>query len=141
MAKVIIHAGMSATGMASIQRSLDGLDDASFVFPKLHETAEHGAALLGMFAADPARHPQLRKLALAPEKLQVFVAKSRARLRRAIEAAGERTLLLASESVLNLTLSELRQMKLYFDRRGFEVRITAYVPEPGSFIATGFEML
>ena len=139
MAKVIIHAGMSATGMGSIQRSLEGLDDGRFVCPELHETLGHGTVLLGLFAADPGRHPELRKLTQQPEKLKMFVAMSRARLRRAIASAGERTLILAAESVLNMTLPELRQMKLHFVRRGLEVRVTAYVPDPHSAITTAFE--
>ena len=55
MTKCIVHVGMNATGAASIQQSLSGLDDARFLFPQLHETANHSAALVALFATDPAR--------------------------------------------------------------------------------------
>jgi hypothetical protein len=138
MKRCIVHMGMHKTGSTSIQNSLCGHSDASFVYADLG-TPNHSLPIYSLFAVHPERHHLHRAETRDPAAVAGYVERVRADLERAFESAGDRTLIVSGEDIGVLSREELGKLESHF--RGYcdELRVVGYVRPPGGFITSAFQ--
>lgn len=136
MPKSIVHAGMHETGVTAIQNALKTLDTPQHRYARLGGSPNHSAAIRSMFAADTQAQRNAAPDATAAQR---EAAANRKNLKDEIAAAGERTLILSAEAIMNLQEAELQALHSFLTRNHLEPRIVAYVCDPVTFMNSAFQ--
>jgi hypothetical protein len=134
--------GMMKTGTSSIQRSLRGFADSSFVcYEDRLRRANHGHTIFGIVEAiRPVRRG--RKLARAGKRARTeFDSQegdlpepdARERVDRAIQSLAGRSLIMTSEAMRLLTPSQIEDLAAYFQSRVSKLTVVGYVRPPVGF--------
>ena len=115
MAKCVIHIGMHKTGSTSIQHSLAALDDENHYYAQITGAPNHSVPVFSAFSASPLRHPINRARGYDEAGITEYAKRVRNDIHKSLEAAGERTLVIAGEGIKKL-------------KRGADVPIAVLVP-------------
>ena len=139
MAKCILHVGMHKTGTTSIQASLAGLSDDTFLYPAIGDNPNHSGAIYSAFSETPEDHGMNRVRRDNPKAMRQHVREMKDSLAAAIVEAAGRTLVFSGESMTVLTAVELRRMRGFFAEFGYETEVLAYIRPPRGYMSSAFQ--
>ncbi|MDG2385125.1 MAG: hypothetical protein P8N76_25870 [Pirellulaceae bacterium] len=143
MSKVIVHIGSPKTGTTSIQASLaHSLSDSRFRF--ISGTSSQGnLAALCLFGGNCERYLKVRRInssASNRERLRRSANKQWSlRLRDAL--ADNVTPIVSSETCWKFDEAEYRDLRKFFEDRGFEVQIVAFLRPVLDYLSSAFQQL
>ena len=134
--QVVLFAGLHKTGTTSIQetcaRNERALLSAGFLYPTFiangHRTVNHTGAFHFMFRKVPAKMGYSREKSLGGSSAGATAFGDR--IKEAVSSrllAGSTNLVVVAEGVSLLSIDELRAMKSWFGKRGWDVRVIGYV--------------
>lgn len=138
-AQCIIHIGMHKTGSTSIQDSLEGFEDDSFVYAQMVGGGNHSLPIFSLFAPHPERHHLHRMAGRGSEDVSDYVKSVWSKLDSSIRKARGRTLLISGEDISGLQEPALVKMRDSFLQRFRQLTIVGYVRAPAGFIASSFQ--
>src|SRR5688572_5656150 len=140
MSRCIIHVGMRKTGTTSIQQSLYRYADGDFVYADINGHPNHGGALYSVFARDPSRLGYHRRSRRSASDIRVYTEQAARGLKRSIEEAAGRTMILSGEVCSYLfARDELSRLRDYFLGSFGQVDIVAYIRPPAGYITSNFQ--
>lgn len=140
MSRCIIHVGMRKTGTKSIQQSLNGFSDATFVYANINGQPNHGAALYSLFANDPGRLAHHVKKRTSVNEISEYIRTVKAGLAKTIEQAKGKTIIFSGEVwSYSFTTSELEALHSYFADRFEDVEVVAYIRQPAAYMVSNFQ--
>jgi hypothetical protein len=133
MARCIVHVGMHKTGTSSIQQSLDGFEDADFLYAD-SGMPNHSSVVFEMLGFKrPERGGEGRRRPAAPAAAAI------ARFRQSMAHAGKRTFLISGEGISILPRHKLVKLKSLLSEFFDEIVIFAAVRPPASYVASVFQ--
>jgi hypothetical protein len=125
MSACVLHMGMMKTGTSSIQKSLKGFTDSSFVWYEDRKgRANHSPAIFGIVGAVK---PSRKRRRIEPE----FEAPQR--VDRAIRSLGGRSLVMSGEGMRLLASPQIQELAAYFRSRVAKLTVVGYVRPPVGF--------
>lgn len=128
-----IHIGMHKTGSTSIQRSLDGYEDARFSYARLGASPNHSHAIYDLFT----REGEWGFFDVAPQAQAV--ARYEKQLQQAIAHNGQRSLIISGEQISSMHPGALARMRESLKPHFNTIRIVGYVRPPASYLASAFQ--
>lgn len=133
MKNCIIHIGMHKTGTSSIQQSLKGFEDDSFVYADIDGRPNHSLALLNVFSEKESKD------GINYSSNEDLSKEILLRLSDSIQQCGDRTYIVSGEGISFFSKSELSNMYQYFGSYFDNVTIAAAVRAPSAYMASAFQ--
>ncbi len=140
MSRCIIHIGMHKTGTSSIQQSLNGLANETYVYANIDGHPNHSSALAKLFT----EHQDVKIKDLNERSVLNGLGSNVnfdgfGALDRMIEEADGRDLLLSGEGIAFFSKNALEKFRKYFSSRFDDLNIVAAVRAPAGYMASAFQ--
>ena len=142
--RVVIHAGMHKTGSSAIQQHFQRHPAEGMVYAPWNEGNHCGLFIL--LFQDPALQPQyhgfLHRGPAFAERLPAMRAEWTAKMRAAMDAAGDRTVVFSAEDIsLPIYRDAAVRMRDFFAQWTDRIDVVAYARSPRSFAVSVFQQL
>jgi hypothetical protein len=135
MRRAFVHIGIHKTGSSSIQHALykhaDRLQRSGILYPSVRRNHSHLSIL---FRDDPAIDRAARKNRLrTPEQIAAYCREMRKRLAASMQQDHD-VLVISGEGLSHMSRSDVERFGDWLD--GYDVRVIAYLREPGDWASS-----
>ena len=139
MRRCLLHIGMHKTGSTSIQHSLMGFENDSYVYARIGNSANHSLPLHGIFTENPERHFMNVARGRSGAVLRDFVEHAAEDLRHSIGRLQGRTLIISGEAISTFSPTAAEKLARFLEPHFDEIAVAGYIRPPGGFITSSFQ--
>ena len=132
----ILHIGQHKTGSTSIQHALAGYDDGETFMAPFTASRNHSAAIVTAFRSDFRNYHFWKNRGESNEQIEARRERFLAEFSTMLARTDRRRVVISAEDIWWLREADKAALIAFIRRRGWEVRVVAWVREPVGWAAS-----